>query len=71
MNFPVFSQLSRELDLETSSLETASSSAAGLDHGPPAEPLESLSELGRVRMTPDILAAIWPHLTLHGPPWPG
>ena len=26
MNFPVFSQLSRELDLETSSLETASSS---------------------------------------------
>jgi len=35
--------------------------AAGLDHGPPAEPLESLSELGRVRgMTPDILAAIAP-----------
>jgi general secretion pathway protein K len=45
--------------------------AAGLDHGPPAEPLESLSELGRVRgMMPDILAVIRPHLTLYGPPWP-
>ena len=45
--------------------------ASGLDHGPPAAPLESLSELGRVRgMTPDILAAIEPHLTLYGPPWP-
>jgi general secretion pathway protein K len=42
--------------------------AAGLDYGPPAAPLESLDELGRVLgMTPATLAAIRPHLTLFGP----
>jgi len=45
--------------------------AAGLDYGPPAEPLETLDELGRVLgMTPAVLAAIRPHLTLFGPPQP-
>jgi general secretion pathway protein K len=39
--------------------------AAGLDYGPPGEPLETLDELGRVLgMTPAVLAAIRPHLTL-------
>jgi general secretion pathway protein K len=46
-------------------------SAAGLDYGPPAAPLETLDELGRVLgMTPAVLAAIRPHLTLFGPPQP-
>jgi general secretion pathway protein K len=45
--------------------------AAGLDYGPPGAPLESLDELGRVLgMTPAILTAIRPHLTLFGPPQP-
>jgi general secretion pathway protein K len=45
--------------------------AAGLDHGPPAAPIETLDELGRVvGMTPAVLAAIRPHLTLYGPPQP-
>jgi general secretion pathway protein K len=45
--------------------------AAGLDHGPPGAPLESLDELGRVLgMTPAILATILPHLTLFGPSQP-
>jgi general secretion pathway protein K len=45
--------------------------AAGLDYGPPGAPLETVDELGRVLgMTPDILAAIRPHLTLYGPPQP-
>jgi general secretion pathway protein K len=45
--------------------------AAGLDYGPPGEPLESLDELDRVLgMTPATLAAIRPHLTLFGPPEP-
>src|SRR5215475_3735658 len=45
--------------------------AAGLDYGPPGAPLESLDELGRVLgMTPAILAAIRPHLTLFGPAQP-
>jgi general secretion pathway protein K len=45
--------------------------AAGLDYKPPGEPLETLDELGRViGMTPAILAAIRPHLTLFGPPVP-
>ena len=45
--------------------------AAGLDYGPPDAPLETISELGHVRgMTPAILAAIRPHLTLYGPPEP-
>ena len=42
--------------------------SAGLDYGPPGGPLESLDELDRVLgMTPAILAAIRPHLTLFGP----
>jgi general secretion pathway protein K len=45
--------------------------AAGLDYGPPGEPLESLGELERVLgMTPAIFAGIEPHLTLFGPPQP-
>jgi general secretion pathway protein K len=45
--------------------------AAGLDYGPPGEPLETLDELGRViGMTPAVLAEIRPHLTLFGPPVP-
>ena len=50
---------------------TAEYQAAGLDYGPPREPLETLDELGRVLgMTPAVLAAIRPHLTLFGPPQP-
>ena len=38
---------------------------AGLDYLPPGEPLESLDELRRVRgMTPEVFAAIRPHLSL-------
>ena len=45
--------------------------AAGRDYGPPSAPLESLGELDRVLgMTPAVLAAIRPHLTLYGPPEP-
>jgi general secretion pathway protein K len=45
--------------------------AAGLDYGPPGEPLQTIDELGRVLgMTPAVLAAIRPHLTLFGPPQP-
>ena len=45
--------------------------AAGLDYGPPGAPIETLDELARVLgMTPAILAAIRPHLTLFGPPQP-
>lgn len=45
--------------------------AAGLPYGPPGEPLESIDELGRVRgMTPALLEALRPHLTLFGPPVP-
>jgi general secretion pathway protein K len=45
--------------------------AAGLDYSPPGAPIETLGELGRVLgMTPDVLAAIGPHLTLFGPPEP-
>jgi general secretion pathway protein K len=45
--------------------------AVGLDYGPPGGPLETLDELGRVLgMTPLILAAIRPHLTLFGPSQP-
>lgn len=45
--------------------------AAGLDYGPPAAPLETLEELGRVvGMTLGVLAANRPHLTLFGPPQP-
>jgi len=45
--------------------------AAGLDYGLPGGPLETIDELGRVLgMTPVMLAAIRPHLTLFGPPAP-
>jgi general secretion pathway protein K len=45
--------------------------AAGLDYGPPGEPIETLDELGNaLTMTPSILASIRPHLTLFGPPEP-
>ncbi len=45
--------------------------AAGLDYGPPGSPLESIGELGKVLgMTPALLAALRPHLTLYGPPEP-
>lgn len=45
--------------------------AAGLDYAPPGAPVESLDELGRVLgMTPALLRAIRPHLTLFGPPEP-
>lgn len=40
--------------------------AAGLDHGPPSGSFESLDEIGRVMgVTPQILAALRPHLTLY------
>jgi general secretion pathway protein K len=45
--------------------------SAGLDYGPPGSPLETLDELGRVLgMTPAVLEAIRPHLTLFGPAEP-
>jgi general secretion pathway protein K len=45
--------------------------AAGLDYGPPGGPIETIDELGRViGMTPAVLAAIRPHLTLFGPSEP-
>ncbi len=45
--------------------------AAGLDYGPPSAPIETLSELGRVLgVTPAVLIAIRPHLTLFGPSEP-
>jgi len=45
--------------------------AAGLDYGPPGAPFETLDELGRVLgITPSVLAAMRPHLTLFGPAEP-
>jgi general secretion pathway protein K len=45
--------------------------AAGLDYGPPSAPFETVGELGRVLgMTPAMLMAIRPHLTLFGPAEP-
>lgn len=45
--------------------------AAGLDHGPPAEPMETLDELQRVQgVTPSVYAAIRPHLSLFAPASP-
>jgi general secretion pathway protein K len=39
---------------------------AGMDHGPPAEPFQSIDELGRViGMTPAVLAGLRPHLSLY------
>lgn len=43
-------------------------SAAGLDYAPPGEPAETLDELLRViGMTPEVFAAIRPHLSLYAP----
>ncbi len=40
--------------------------AAGRDYGPPAEPFQSVDELGLVLgMTPEILAALRPHVTVY------
>jgi general secretion pathway protein K len=45
--------------------------AAGLDYEPPGAPLETIDELGRVLgMTPTVLAAIRPHLSLFAPAQP-
>ena len=45
--------------------------AAGLAYAPPGGPLESLNELNRVMgVTPELYAALRPHLTLFGPPEP-
>jgi general secretion pathway protein K len=45
--------------------------AAGLDYTPPLEPFETLDELNRViGMTPEIVAALRPHLSLYGPAQP-
>jgi len=45
--------------------------AGGLDYAPPGQPMEALDELRRViGMTPDIFAALRPHLTIYGPPVP-
>jgi general secretion pathway protein K len=42
--------------------------AAGRDYAPPRQPMETLDELDRVLgMTPPVLAAIRPHLTVYGP----
>jgi len=44
---------------------------AGLDYGPPSEPMQTLDELQHVLgMTPTIYAAIRPHLSLFAPPEP-
>src|SRR5207237_1600440 len=41
---------------------------AGLDYAPPRQPMETLDELARVLgMTPAVLSAIRPHLTVYGP----
>jgi general secretion pathway protein K len=54
-------------DLRPKAAINADYQAAGLAYAPPGEALESLDELGRVLgMTPPILAAIRPHLTLYG-----
>jgi general secretion pathway protein K len=45
--------------------------AAGLDYGPPAEPMETLDELLYVPgMTPEIYARVRPHLSLYAPAEP-
>jgi len=49
----------------------ANFTVAGLDYRPPRSPLEGIEELARVRgMTPNLLAALRPHLTLFGPAEP-
>jgi general secretion pathway protein K len=45
--------------------------AAGLDYGPPSEPMQTIDELQYVLgMTPEIYAAIRPHLSLFAPAAP-
>ncbi|MBV9016394.1 MAG: general secretion pathway protein GspK, partial [Alphaproteobacteria bacterium] len=45
--------------------------AAGFDYGPPVSPLESMDGLDRVRgMTPTLLAAMLPHVSLFSPAQP-
>ena len=45
--------------------------AAGRDYGPPGEPLETIDELGQVLgVTPAVLAALRPHLSLFAPALP-
>src|SRR5205085_2461398 len=45
--------------------------ASGVDYRPPVQPMETLEELARVvGMTPEIIAAIHPHLSLYGPQTP-
>jgi general secretion pathway protein K len=45
--------------------------AAGLDYQPPGAPFESLDEIGRVLgLTPAVLAALRPHLSLYAPAEP-
>lgn len=71
-------QLASAIEAWTGTLQNVSPAAlmaeyraAGRDYGPPGKPLESLDELGRVLgMTPALLAAIRPHLTLFGPAVP-
>jgi len=47
-------------------VKVAQYQAAGLDYGPPGAPFETLSELGGVLgMTPTLLQALAPHLTLY------
>ncbi len=47
-------------------LKAAQYQAAGLSYGPPGTPFETLGELGDVLgMTPALLAALAPHLTLY------
>ena len=49
-------------------VQAAAYRAAGLDYRPPRSPAESIGELARVRgMTPELFAALRPHLTLFGP----
>lgn len=49
-----------------SGVKAAQYRAAGLDYGPPGAPFESLGELGDVLgMTPMLLSALAPHLTLY------
>jgi general secretion pathway protein K len=45
--------------------------SAGLDYAPPGAPFETIDELARVLgMTPELYAALRPHLTLYGPAEP-
>jgi general secretion pathway protein K len=51
----------------TPEMVAAEYQAAGRDYAPPGEPMESLNELANVLgTTPEIFAAIRPHLTIYG-----